>query len=327
MDRRARYLFIRILEACNADCFMCNFALSRDTYRFSTDEMTDVLPKAAAAGVKFIRFTGGEPLMHPEVVELVHLGSEAGMRTSIISNGLLLPRLIDALATAGLAQMIVSLDGASSATHDVLRRLPGSFDNGMAGLGTAAARGVLTRVNTVVGPHNYTEIPRLQEVLTAASIQQRELSALKLNRPIAYPDPDNVRSVCDAVYARDDRLVPMGKKFYGDTATEQQRFFTEGIPPRADQPSCHIVEDVIYLDAKDGSGYACSCLPRRDHENDLNAAPLCASAGWSFDTPAFLQHREFYAEAGPRSCSGCSATNAGYSNDVARMGEVASWSL
>lgn len=46
MRARDRYLFIRILEACNADCFMCDFALSRDTFRFSREDFDDLLPKA-----------------------------------------------------------------------------------------------------------------------------------------------------------------------------------------------------------------------------------------------------------------------------------------
>ncbi len=87
---RQRYLFIRILEACNADCFMCEFALSRDTYRFTTDDFAALLPAAIRVGVGYIRFTGGEPLMHPNLVALVRAGTDAGMRMSIITNGMML---------------------------------------------------------------------------------------------------------------------------------------------------------------------------------------------------------------------------------------------
>lgn len=50
MQERHRYLFIRVLEACNADCFMCEFALSRDTYRFSPEDFAELLPEAVAKG-------------------------------------------------------------------------------------------------------------------------------------------------------------------------------------------------------------------------------------------------------------------------------------
>ncbi|MFF8832368.1 cytosylglucuronate decarboxylase [Streptomyces sp. NPDC015131] len=326
MADRQRYLFIRILEACNADCFMCEFALSRDSFRFSVEDFAELLPKARAAGVAYVRFTGGEPLMHRDVVELVRAGTDAGMRMSLITNGMMLPKAAPRLAEAGLAQVIVSLDGASGATHDVYRRSPGMFDNGLRGLRDAAALGVLPRVNTVVGPHNYTEMPELQKVLTEAGVRQWELSALKLERSITYPDPDHVRAVCDPIYDADPDhcLVPLGKRFYGDTPEEQERYFTRSQTPRASAPLCHVTDDVIYIDGKYGRMYACSCLPHREGE-ELGGAPLREGGAIELDTPVFRAHADFFRERGPGLCGGCSTTAAGYSDDVARLGTAAPW--
>lgn len=326
MTERQRYLFIRILEACNADCFMCEFALSRDTFRFSPEDFADLLPKAREAGVAYVRFTGGEPLMHQDIVELVRMGTAAGMKMSMITNGMMLPKKAPLLAEAGLAQVIVSLDGGSAATHDVYRRSPGMFDNGLQGLRDAAALGVLPRVNTVVGPHNYTEMPELQKVLTEAGVRQWELSALKLERSITYPDPDHVRAVCDPLYDADPDtlLVPLGKRFYGDTPEEQERYFTRSLTPRASEPLCHVVDDVIYIDGKYGRMYACSCLPHREGE-DLGGAPLREGGTIHLDTPVFRAHADFFRERGPGMCGGCSTTAAGYSDDVARLGAAAPW--
>ncbi|GAA2271700.1 hypothetical protein GCM10010430_66960 [Kitasatospora cystarginea] len=324
---RHRYLFIRILEACNADCFMCDFALSRDTFRFSREDFAELLPKAREAGVAYVRFTGGEPLMHPDVVELVRAGTAAGMKMSLITNGSMLPKMVERLAEAGLAQVIVSLDGASAATHDTYRRSPGMFDAGLRGLRAAAALGILPRVNTVVGPHNFAEMPLLQRVLTTAGVRQWELSALKLDRPIHYPDHDQVRAVCDPIYDADPSalLVPMGKRFYGDTAEEQERYFTASITPRASLPLCHVADDVIYIDGKHGRMYACSCIPHRENDDGPGGAPIREGGVILLDTPAFRAHADFYRRRGPEVCSGCSTTAAGYSDDVARLGAVTPW--
>ncbi|MEU6708981.1 cytosylglucuronate decarboxylase [Streptomyces wuyuanensis] len=326
MSGRQRYLFIRILEACNADCFMCEFALSRDTFRFSLEDFNNLMPRARAAGVGYVRFTGGEPLMHKDIVDLVRSGTAAGMKMSIITNGMMLPKMAERLAEAGLAQIIVSLDGASPSTHDVYRRSPGMFTNGLQGLRDSAALGVLPRVNTVVGPHNYTEMPALQKILTDAGVQQWELSALKLDRSIAYPDPDHVRAVCDPIYMADrtSTLVPLGKRFYGDTPEEQELYFTESQTPRASRPMCHVVDDVVYIDGKYGRMYACSCLPHREGE-DLGGAPLREDGAIHLDTPVFRKHADFFRERGPQMCGGCSTTAAGYSDDIARLGTVAPW--
>ncbi|MFD0385326.1 cytosylglucuronate decarboxylase [Streptomyces stramineus] len=223
--------------------------------------------------------------------------------------------------------MIVSLDGGSAATHDVYRRSPGMFDNGLRGLRAAAALGVLPRVNTVVGPHNYPEMPQLQKVLTEAGVRQWELSALKLDRAVSYPDPGHVRDVCDQLYDADPRsvLVPMGKRFYGDTPEEQERYFTESVTPRASAPLCHVVDDVIYLDGKYGRMYACSCLPHREGDGGPGGAPLRENGVIHLDTPAFRAHADFFRDRGPALCGGCSTTAAGYSDDIARLGSVTPW--
>jgi cytosylglucuronate decarboxylase len=324
-----RYLFIRLLEACNADCFMCGYALSQDKYRFTLTEFEDLLPKARAVGVGFVRLTGGEPLMHKETIAIVHAGTMAGMKMSIITNGSLLPRKADRLAQAGLAQIIVSIDGATAATHDSYRNTQGLFDKAIEGLYMAHERGILTRVNTVVGPHNYEEMPQLQRLLTECKVRQWELSAIKLERPIAYPDPDRVRSICDALYEADPDAapVPMGKRFYGETAAEQQRFFNSGIMPRPSPPQCHLAGDVIYLDAKAGRGFACSLLPHRRDRESGGGVLLRNESGWELDSEEFREHVRYFRDAGPSICSGCSTTAAGYSDRAAAVPAMADWSF
>ncbi|WP_405450226.1 cytosylglucuronate decarboxylase [Streptomyces erythrochromogenes] len=328
MQDRHRYLFIRVLEACNADCFMCEFALSRDTYRFTPEDFAELLPEAVAKGVGYVRFTGGEPLMHRDVVELVRMGTEHGMRMSLITNGMFLPRFVDRLADAGLAQVIVSLDGSSGATHDVYRRSPGMFDNGLEGLRRAKELGIIPRVNSVVGPHNFAQMPELQRTLTDLGVQQWELSAIKLDREIRYPSAEEVITACEPIYTADPAttLVPLGKRFYGNTPEEQKAFFEESLPPRASEPLCLVTDDVIYLDGKNGRMFSCSCLPHTEGDEGPGGAPLRTDGGKvMLDSPVFRSQAELFKQQGPTMCGGCSTTAAGYSDDLARMGTVPAW--
>jgi cytosylglucuronate decarboxylase len=323
---RPKYLFIRILEACNADCFMCGFAQSRDPRRFTAAELARLMPSVKGAGVGFVRFTGGEPLMNQELPELVRLCAQAGLRTSVITNGMLLPKQIDSLAASGLAQVIVSLDGASARTHDLYRATPGCFDNAVQGLREARSAGVRLRINTVAGPHNYTEIPEMQRLFTRLGIGQWELSALKLERPIVYDDPEDVRRVCDPGYTPADLtlLVPLGKRFYGDTEQERELFFSQGITPRASRPLCHVTDDVIFYDPINQRAYACSCLAYRSAGVAILADRNRHPAG-VFTSQDFAAHAAQFKAEGPRTCTGCSTTAAGYSDDVAALGHVQEW--
>jgi cytosylglucuronate decarboxylase len=249
------------------------------------------------------------------------------MKMSVITNGALLPAMIGALSQAGLAQVIVSVDGACAETHDDYRNTPGLFDKCVAGLALAREHRVRTRVNTVAGPHNYEEMPRLQRRLTELGVSQWELSAIKLERQIVYHDPRHVRAPCDPIYDADPRaaLIPMGKRFYGDTDEERRLFFESGVAPRPGPPSCHLVGDVIYLDAKSGRGFGCSLLPHRSADESGGGALMRSGRTWTLAPADFDEHVRFFRAAGPAVCRGCSTSAAGYSDDVAQSRPVAEW--
>lgn len=326
---RDRYLFIRLLEACNAGCFMCGFARSRDGYRFELEALRELLAQAEALNIRYVRFTGGEPLMHRDLLAMVGAIRDAGLHASVITNGALLPRKGALLAEAGLSQVIVSIDGARAESHDRFRNTPGLFERCIEGLRAMRALGVKTRVNSVAGPHNYEELPQLQHLLTDLGVSQWELSALKLDEGVHYPSPDHVLATCEPIYAGAARgtLVPMGKRFYGNTPEEQELFFASGIPPRPSMPRCHLVGDVLYLDPKAGRLFGCSLLPHREVAQSGGGCPLSSDGGWRIDRTAFLRHVAHFAEAGPQQCSGCSSSAAGYSDAVAAGEPVEEWAF
>jgi cytosylglucuronate decarboxylase len=313
---RPKYLFVRILEACNANCFMCGFARSKDRYRFSVEDLEAMLPEASSLGVEIVRFTGGEPLLHSEILRLVETVNRFGMFCSVITNGFLLPRLARNLASAGLAQVIVSIDGATASTHDTYRDTPGLFARCVEGLQLMREYGVRTRVNTVVGPHNYEQIPELQALLAYLGVESWELSALKLPGGEGYDDPSAVLRVGTQVYSGNPR--PLGKPWYGATLEEQALYFGHNVPPRASAPTCHVVDDVIYVDGRNGAVFPCSLLPHRDDLDPGALGPVMVEirSRGSLLTRRFLELQSTYRSAGPMRCTGCSATAAGYSDDV-----------
>jgi cytosylglucuronate decarboxylase len=245
------------------------------------------------------------------------------MSCSVITNGYLLPRLGRDLAAAGLAQVIVSIDGATAETHDRYRDTRHLFERGMAGLRLLRELGVRTRVNTVVGAHNYAEMPALQAVLADLGVETWELSALKLKGEERYPDPAAVLRVGAEIYAGSPR--PLGKPWYGSTPDEQARYFEHGVPPRPSGKHCHVVDDVIYVDGRNGGVFPCSCLPHRDDLPSLGMPAVAQPRPDSLITPEFLALQSTFREFGPTRCTGCSATAAGYSDDVENLLKVSEW--
>jgi cytosylglucuronate decarboxylase len=317
-----KYLFIRILEACNAGCFMCRFAHSQDEGRYTVKDLQGLLPAAKALGVEFLRYTGGEPLIHEEIDELVKAPADAGFQVSLITNGYYLAPKAEKLGECGLNQTVVSIDGASPATHDRYRRTEGLFNRAIDGLRKCRQLGIALRVNTVVGPHNYQEMVELQKILEDEGVNQWELSALKLDtKKIHYRDPASVLAVGKIIYEGSSKLKPMGVPWYGRSETHQQEYFEKGIPPRPSGPNCHVTRDVIYLDGKTNQLFACSCLPHRVQVKDFQAQ---YSPGQILGEN-FKNQRQWYYERGPRVCTGCSATAAEYGDIAAAGRSLGDW--
>lgn len=321
------YLFIRILEACNADCCMCAFARSRDRFRFAVADLRAMLGPARLDGIRYVRFTGGEPLLHAEIVNLVRAVNEVGMKCSLITNGSLLVRLLPRLAEAGLRHVIVSIDGLE-VTHDEMRGTHGLYRRAMAGLVAAHHAGLTTRVNTVCSPSNFREMPALQRILQDAGVDQWELSSLKLERPLDWSAADqaDLDAVVQQVYTRGrqpGRLVPMGKVWCGETEPERERYLATGSTPRPDGV-CRVVDKVRYLDARGGMLYPCSLLPHRPDAQLTGVRVGALESARVNGERIRAQARRFRVE-GPGCCTGCSTTAAGYSNAFGTGTDPGEW--
>lgn len=300
---------------------MCGFAHSKDSSRFTLRELQEMLPSAQAIGVRFVRYTGGEPLLHEAIEELVHIPSQAGIQVSLITNGYHLANRADELAQCGLRQVIVSLDGAASKTHDRYRRTKGLFARALEGLRRCRALGLLLRVNTVVGPHNYREMRELQALLVEEGVTQWELSALKMDAPVRYSDQDDVLVVGRDLYGSASLLKPMGVPWYGANEEAQVNYFTHGIPPRPSGSKCHVTRDVIYLDSRTQRLFVCSCLPHRHNVKSFEAQ----LRGSQIESDALSRQRQWYFDHGPKVCTGCSATAAAYGDTATDPQLVGDW--
>jgi MoaA/NifB/PqqE/SkfB family radical SAM enzyme len=90
----------------------------------------DGLAVLKEAGVRYLCFTGGEPLLYPELLPVLVHCRELGIRTILCTNAsLLTPALIQELQAAALETLIISMDASSPDLHDGHRGLPGLTDH------------------------------------------------------------------------------------------------------------------------------------------------------------------------------------------------------
>ncbi|MDN7350031.1 GTP 3',8-cyclase MoaA [Acetobacter senegalensis] len=164
-DRRGRPLRdlrISVMDRCN---FRCSYCMPESTYpegfrflppaeRLDFDEIECVVRVAASLGVTKIRLTGGEPLLRPDLPDLVsRLVRVPGVEDiALTTNGVLLPRCAQALWQAGLRRISVSLDSLDPAVFAQMsggRGAPQAVLKGIEAAQRAGFEGAI-KINTVV---------------------------------------------------------------------------------------------------------------------------------------------------------------------------------
>ena len=132
-DDKIRLLW-EITSRCNLKCRHCLYyghGVDEDRCRdLSVCEVERILDSIAEdKRVTAIWLSGGEPLVRKDIVEICSSITRHGIIPSISTNGTLLTaNLIEALWTAGVHYIHLSIDGSKASTHDELRQSPGAFD-------------------------------------------------------------------------------------------------------------------------------------------------------------------------------------------------------
>jgi radical SAM protein with 4Fe4S-binding SPASM domain len=147
---------------CNARCRYCGSgAASARPGEMTTAECLRLADELVALGLEEATLSGGEPLLKDGFFAIAERLVDAGVRTDVVSNGLLIDEPMAArLALLGLRGVSLSFDGPE-ALHDELRGVPGGFERAMA----AADR--LRRADVPIGAitHvNRRNLPRLRDL-------------------------------------------------------------------------------------------------------------------------------------------------------------------
>jgi GTP 3',8-cyclase len=153
--REIRDLRVSLTDKCNLRCVYCmpemmQFTPSEEL--LSDDEILTVVRVAADLGVRKVRLTGGEPTVRSGLVDLVRrIAAVGGIQDlAMTTNGVLLGRLAQPLADAGLGRVNVSLDTLDAEQFHRITRW-GRLEDVLAGLDAAERAGLSpVKVNAVM---------------------------------------------------------------------------------------------------------------------------------------------------------------------------------
>lgn len=161
-----------VTRRCNLKCIHC-YAQSKDiSYadELTTAEGKVLMDDLAAFGVPVILFSGGEPLIHPDLPELAAYAVEKGMRAVISTNGTLItPEKARLLKEIGLSYVGISLDGMKE-IHDRFRGHQGAFQAALEGIRNCQKVGIKVGLRFTINKFNAGEIPDIFKLLEDMSI-------------------------------------------------------------------------------------------------------------------------------------------------------------
>ena len=156
-----------VTRRCNLKCVHCYAkALAEDGGDdISTAQGKALIADLAAYGSPVLLFSGGEPMVRKDLVELAHHAVHLGMRAVISTNGTLITReKARELKGVGLSYVGISLDGGED-VHDRFRQVPGAFKKAIRGIENCQAEGLKVGLRFTINKRNQGEVPLLFDLV------------------------------------------------------------------------------------------------------------------------------------------------------------------
>ena len=193
-NRPLRYLRVSLLSACNLNCSYCRPEGEAGPVLVApADRTCSVIDFLIQAGIRKVRFTGGEPTLHKDLAAVVARvkALDNSVHTAITTNGVLLETLAPALASAGLDSANISLDTLDPAKfHSITRR--DQLDRVITGIETTAQHIKRVKLNCVlVRGTNDEEVPDLIRFADARGLDIRFIEYM----PNRFSAPGDTRFI------------------------------------------------------------------------------------------------------------------------------------
>ncbi|MEK7733364.1 MAG: radical SAM protein, partial [Planctomycetota bacterium] len=159
-------------QRCNLKCIHC-YSQSKDIEypnELTTKDAKAMLDDLADYGAPVILFSGGEPLMRPDLLELIGYAKEKGLRAVISTNGTLITKeKALELKKFGLSYVGISLDGLKE-TNDRFRGIPGAYDLALEGIRNCLATGIKVGLRFTINKRNAHDVAGIFQLIEKEKI-------------------------------------------------------------------------------------------------------------------------------------------------------------
>ena len=171
------YLFWECTLNCNFFCEHCGSNAGKKVHddELTTEEIKktfkDVADKYDASKI-MIAVTGGEPMLRPDLFEVMDYANNLGFPWGMVTNGYLVDeQAVQNMKKSGMKTVVVSIDGLGE-THDKFRNVEGAYKKAINAVNLLVKENFLDKIQitTSVSKKNYNELEKMYDVLTPLGI-------------------------------------------------------------------------------------------------------------------------------------------------------------
>lgn len=178
-----------ITNTCNYHCSYCIFSCESKKYEneLTTDEVKKTMKQLKENNFTYIKFTGGEPFVRKDMIEILKYASELGFDMDISTNASLINQdIAKELKNINFPMVHVSLDGADKETHEFVRG-EGTFAKTINGIKHLTNNNIYTRIGTVIYKKNED---KLEEIVKLAIELKANEIIFSFMEPVGRLDGD-----------------------------------------------------------------------------------------------------------------------------------------
>lgn len=269
---------IELIQKCVNQCIHCSSCSTEESVTMlDLDTMRRVIRTLQSLKVERVCLSGGEPFLHPDLLEIVKQVVGCGMRVDIYSSGILKeantpePLSVERLSLmkdAGLRSLLFNVQSVDEATYDYITQSKGHFPLLRMSIANAIACGIRTEIHFVPMRQNAHEAEKVIRFAERTGIKQ--VNFLKL-----VPH-GRAKENAQSLMIRDEELAALCSRL-ADLQV-QGKAIRLGLPLtiQANIPPCHAVRKKLYIKF-DGSVFGCEAFKYIQFK-DENGSPVLPSS-------------------------------------------------
>ena len=296
---------IAVTYRCNNSCLFCYAGCGSGIPRggeLGTEEWKKIIRLFRdEARIPFFSFSGGEPLLRPDLEELISYAGGLGLETNLVSNGTLACEdRAASLYAAGLRTAQISVEAPEAELHDFLAGRAGAFDETVHGIKALMKAGISVQTNTTITRRNREAAAAMPAFLSSLGVSRFAMNMyipqgapVRKDLAITY---DEIGPVVDNVRKAAFRA---GLTFFWYSPTPFCHY--NPIARGMGNKSCAAADGLISVAA---NGDVLPCSSWNEPIGNLFQSPF--NELWFSQRALFFKHKEF----APSSCAGCGAFTA-----------------